>query len=364
MQIEIQEKKKIKCRQFSNDFLGGAGVKCMYELISIREHSRWQRILDMLQISDIYYTSQYFLSALKLDPGEALLFYYKDDDGEVAYPFIKRKINDEDTPYFDVTTPFGYGGPILKTVESSVNLAANFRKAFVEYCKNEKIIAEYIRFHPLIENAQFFNGHLKLSPIYETFSIKLKDYFASIKNTPLPHYESEKDTDLVVKKLGTVRHMFEFLVLYYSAARRREEADSYYFFTNDYFETLISSMGPNLHLFGAYHDNKLVSACYILAMGDTIYFHLEGSLSEADSENTMRTLLLKIAEWGEENYYAYFHLGGDFQGDTNRERKVKRRIANSKPAIFYIGQQVHDQQTYNKLVSLEDNDIVRRYRNV
>lgn len=333
----------------------------MYELISIQEHSRWQRILDILQISDIYYTSQYFLSALKLDPGEALLFYYKDEDGEVAYPFIKRRVNDEDTPYFDVTTPFGYGGPILKSGKNHTNLAANFRKAFVEYCQNEKIIAEYIRFHPLKENARLFKDHLKLSPLYETFTITLKDYFTAKKKKQL---SNEEDSELVVKKLGTVRHMFEFLVLYYSAARRREEADSYYFFTNDYFETLISSMGSNLHLFGAYQENKLVSACYVLAMGDTIYYHLEGSLSELESESTMRTLLLKVAEWGEENYYAFFHLGGDFQGEQNKDRQIKKGIANCKPAVFSIGQKIHDLQAYNNMVSCEDEDIIRRYRNI
>lgn len=336
----------------------------MYELISIQEHSRWQKILDILQISDIYYTSQYFLGALKLDPGEALLFYYKDEDGEVAYPFIKRQISDEEIPYFDVTTPFGYGGPILKTVKNQTNLAANFRKAFVEYCRNEKVISEYIRFHPLKENAKSFKSHLKISPLYETFTIKLKDYLTSRKKLQASTEEGENDSELVIKKLGTVRHMFEFLVLYYSAARRREEADSYYFFTNDYFETLISSMGSNLHLFGAYHENKLVSACYILALGDTIYYHLEGSLSEVDSEKTMKTLLLKVAEWGEENYYAYFHLGGDFQGETNRESHMKREIANCEPAIFSIGQQIHDHQIYNNMLPLEEEDIKRRYRNV
>ncbi|OHX52536.1 hypothetical protein [Planococcus faecalis] len=49
----------------------------MYELIAIQDRSRWQKILDKLQITDIYYTSQYFLGALKLDPGEALLFTIK-----------------------------------------------------------------------------------------------------------------------------------------------------------------------------------------------------------------------------------------------------------------------------------------------
>lgn len=336
----------------------------MYELISIQEYSRWQRVLDILQISDIYYSSQYFLGALKLDPGEALLFYYKDEDGEVAYPFIKRCISDENTPYFDVTTPFGYGGPILKAGKNHSKLAANFRKAFVEYCQSEKIIAEYIRFHPLKENAQFFKDHLKISPLYETFTIKLKDYFTSNKKKQLPNGSAEQDSDLVVKKLGTVRHMFEFLVLYYSAARRREEADSYYFFTNDYFETLISSMGPNLHLFGAYQENKLVSACYVLAMGDTIYYHLEGSLSEMESEKTLRTLLLKIAEWGEENYYAFFHLGGDFQGEATKDKQIKRGIANCEPAVFSIGQQIHDLQAYHNTGSFDDKDIIRRYRNI
>ena len=337
----------------------------MFELISVQEHSRWQKILDSLQITDIYYTSQYFLSALKLDPGEALLFYYKDEEGEVAYPFIKRHINNSrENFYFDITTPFGYGGPVVKAKNDYVKLVANFRGSFAAYCNKEKIIAEYIRFHPLKENALLFKEHLKLSALYETFTIKLKDYFASEATTQLSNGSFEKDSDLVIKKLGTVRHMFEFLVLYYSAARRREESDSYYFFTNDYFETLISSMGPNLHLFGAYHDNKLVSACYVLSMGDTIYFHLEGSLSDADNEKTMQLLLLKVAEWGEENYYAYFHLGGDFQGDVYSGKPVKKELANCKPEVFYIGQKVYDQEVYNQLVALEDNDIVRRYRNV
>lgn len=337
----------------------------MFELISVREHSRWQKILDSLQIADIYYTSQYFLSALKLDPGEALLFYYKDEEGEVAYPFIKRHLsNSRENAYFDITTPFGYGGPVIKAENDYEKLVANFRGSFAAYCKKEKIIAEYIRFHPLKGNALFLKEHLKLSALYETFTIKLKDYFTSSTATQVSNRNFEKDSDLVIKKLGTVRHMFEFLVLYYSAARRREESDSYYFFTNDYFETLISSMGPNLHLFGAYHDNKLVSACYVLSMGDTIYFHLEGSLSDADNEKTMQLLLLKVAEWGEENYYAYFHLGGDFQGDATSGKPVKKELANCKPEVFYIGQKVYDQEVYNHLVALEDKDIVRRYRNV
>ncbi len=325
----------------------------MYELISIQEHGRWQRILDVLNITDIYYTNQYFLSALKLDPGVAVLFYYKDEDGEVAYPFIKRIVNDEDVTVFDATTPYGYGGPVVKVKKDQQRLVNSFRKEFVAYCYKEKIIAEYIRFHPLKHNDQLFKDHLRISAVFETFTINLKDYSIPI----------QINQDLIVKKLGTVRHLFEFLVLYYSSVRRKEETDSYFFFTNDYFEALISSMGSNLHLFGVYHENKLVSACYVLAKGDTIYYHLEGSLPEVDYPKTMRTLLEKIAEWGKENYYTSFHLGSDFYGAINGGNSIKKELANCKPVMFTIGQQVYDQEIYNRLASLEDEDIIRKYRN-
>lgn len=333
----------------------------MYELVSVRNQVRWHKILDLFKIADIYYTAQYFLSAIKLDPGEPLLFYYVDEDGEIAYPFIKRAINDEDTTHFDITTPFGYGGPLLNIKGDSSRLIANFRKTFVEFCSKEKIIAEFVRFHPLNDNASFFEDHLKLYPMYETFTIDLK---ARPANETKSHKTQSTDSSeqITIKKLGTVRHMFEFLVLYYSAARRREEADSYYFFTNDYFEALISSLGPNLHLFGAYKEDKLVSACYVLTMGDEIFHHLEGCVSSREESTIWKSLLLKIAEWGQDNYFSSFHLGGNFQGTNDYSRKVKQEISNTKPSAFYIGQHVYDIPAYNKLVCATETDLIKRYK--
>lgn len=327
----------------------------MYKLVSIQEHIKWQEILDALDIQDIYYTTQYFLSALKLDPGEAYLFYFQCADGEVAYPFIKRKVNEKEPHCFDIATPFGYGGPILKIRADSASLVTNFRKEFLDFCKNEQIIAEFIRFHPMRGNAEFFENHMQLLPLYETYSVDLKKWEnqTTLKNKDFPKVE--------IRKLGTVHHMFEFLVLYYSNARRREEADSYYFFTNDYFEALVSTLGPNLHLFGAYIEEKLVSACYVIGMGKIIHFHLEGNVPEGEKYQADRELLSKVAEWGLDNYYDEFHLGGSMDSDLG---DAKREIANMPASIFFIGKYIHDQQLYNRFISLDNDDIIRRYRNI
>ena len=337
----------------------------MYELVSIHERSRWQKVLDLLRISDIYYSNQYFMAATKLDPGEPLLFYYKDHEGEIAYPFIKRRIASEENEYFDITTPFGYGGPLTKGKKNNPLLIANFRKAFTEYCHEEKIIAEYIRFHPIMENAHLLKNYVKLIPLYETFSMDIHPRKKEGKKELVSGKDMETDgiSKLVIKKLGTVRHMFEFLVLYYLTIRRREEADSYYFFTDDYFETLISSLGPNLHLFGAFQKNKMISACYVLTSKDRIYHHLESSLEDSDTE-AMKLLLLKIAEWGEENHFKSFHLGGDFKGERQQESRLKQDLSNSKPHTFYIGHHIYDEETYNRLMPPEEQDIIKRYRNI
>lgn len=328
----------------------------MYEVISLQDKMRWQGILDHMQVSDVYYSREYFWSALILDPGEALLFYYSDGDGEVAYPFIKRPIEGELQGYYDVSTPFGYGGPIIRSRQDSAVLIAKFREEFCSFCREQQIIAEYIRFHPLQGNALPFKGHLKLIPMYKTFTKKLE-------LDDLLKERSGKQ-EVVIKKLGPVRHMFEFLVLYYSEIRRRDDADSYYFFTDDYFEALITALGPHLHLFGAYLENRLVTACYVLGTENILYHHLEGSLPGERINEARMELFLRIAEWGAENRFALYHLGSDYKGDIQAAESIKEKFANLDPDLYYIGEKIHDAQIYEKLIKTEEVDTAKRYRNV
>lgn len=336
----------------------------MYEILTLNERDEWQRVLDLFQITDVYYSSYYFTSAMKLDPGESLMFYYTDEEGTIVYPFIKRKLEGNEDGYFDITTPFGYGGPVAIVKKNVAVLIANFINAFSDYCREANIVAEFIRFHPLRENALLFASHYNLLPLYKTYTIQLNPlHKRHILMEENGHDESE-ESGIVIKKLGTVRHMFEFLVLYYSEVRRREETDSYYFFANDYFETLISSLGPNLHLFGAYDKNTLVSACYVLTAGDTIYHHIEGSLEEVDSTDAFKNILQKIAEWGEDNNFVFFHLGGDYKGDLSHDKKIKEELSNLENSMFFICENIHNPEIYKKFFADGETDIIKRYRNI
>lgn len=333
----------------------------MYELVSASQTNRWQQILDLFNITDIYYSCEYFLSALKLDPGEAILFYFVDDagQGEVAYPFIKRQMKEEEFSFYDITTPFGYGGPVLKVNGDGYRLAANFLAGFSKYCQAEKIIAEFIRFHPLLNNAEFFKDELELISVCNTHTLSLQNF--SPQNAV---GDREAAAEYTIKKLGTVKHMFDFLVLYYSTIRLNEEKDSYYFFTNDYFESLVSALGSNLQLFGAYKGNKLLAACYLLAKGGVIYHHLSGKAEGVEVPGAEEALLEKIAVWGAENNYLQYHLAGKQIGISGQSETTREPSYATAASTYYIARLVHDQEVYKALHPLEETELIKRYGNV
>lgn len=335
----------------------------MYELVFASHIQRWQQILDLFNIRDIYFTRDYLISALKLDPGEAMLFYYTDEEGhgEILYAFIKRKLEKGGNSYYDITTPFGYGGPVLRASNDAEKLTANFLNIFSEYCRGEKILAEFIRFHPVLNNSAYFKEELELIPVYETHTINLESVPLGGEGTAAsPDDETEKN-GLSFRKLGTVKHMFDFLILYYSTIRGNDEKDSYYFFTNDYFEGLVSSLGPDLHLFGIYKENKLLVATYVLAKGETIYHHLSGKSEEGIPPEAESELLYGIAEWGASNGFRYFHIANRKMIPVQAEEKL---IKNSRVSPYSIARRIHEPELYSSYNPPGKSELIKRYGNV
>lgn len=333
----------------------------MYELVSASQTNRWQEILNLFSISDIYYSYEYLVCALKLDPGDANLFYYIDDSGqgEIVYPFIRRQLSEENSIFYDITSPFGYGGPAVKVIGDAKKLVSRFLSAFSGYCKNEKIVTEYIRFHPLMHNAEFFKNEMKLIAVCDTYTLPL----IFLKDKGDPDGNKEEEPRYIIKKLGTVKHMFDFLVLYYSTVRQNEDTDSYYFFTNDYFESLVSALGPNLHLFGAYKGNKLLTASYLFTKGEVIYHHLSGMSEDADQAEVQKEMLASIAEWGTEHNFRYLHIAGK-QAATYKDSKTdKNETDDSAKSIYYIARQIHEPEIHKEHQPLDETELIKRYGN-
>ena len=129
---------------------------------------------------DIYFRQEYAQLCAFIDDGTAEEFVFQGKNGFVRNQFIKREIPMlvEGKQYYDIVTPYGYGGPVINCSEDADKeaLLQEFEAAFAAYCQEQHIVSEFIRFHPLYENAQDFQSVYDACPIRKTVGTNLADY--------------------------------------------------------------------------------------------------------------------------------------------------------------------------------------------
>src|SRR5699024_6804917 len=74
----------------------------------------------------------------------------------ITHSAIKREIQTtiEGEKYYDLISPYGYGGPIIHDYSNKQKLIEEFNECFSIYCNNNNIVSEFIRFHPVVKNHQ------------------------------------------------------------------------------------------------------------------------------------------------------------------------------------------------------------------
>ncbi|HJE79559.1 MAG TPA: hypothetical protein K8V28_02790, partial [Enterococcus gallinarum] len=129
---------------------------------------------------DIYFEDNYGRLYEK-KPSEIFeKFVLKNEYGCVTNKFIKRiipiQLNDSQDKFYDIITPYGYGGPIIESLNSpsyKEKLIESYNKAFRNYADDNNIVSEFVRFHPIVRNAEDFNSIYQIKVDRTTFGTDL-----------------------------------------------------------------------------------------------------------------------------------------------------------------------------------------------
>ncbi|TWT24355.1 GNAT family N-acetyltransferase [Planomicrobium sp. CPCC 101110] len=342
--------------------MGGCNMqkqeKSLLMIMDAKDSAHWNSIIDGFSDKDIYFYFEYIMSSLSLDDGEALLFLFESENGKIAYPAVKRKVTAKtNVELYDITTPYGYGGPLMEVYCNRKCLISEFREAFNEYCSTHCIVSEFVRFHPLLSNHRGFEEEMEIVPLSHTIEINLQQEGNLLDRLPGKNRNMIRKAlknDVEVKKVDIGSYLGEFLSMYY-ATMDRNRASGFYYFTEEYFKETIKLFGPDLHLFGAFLEGQMISSTLILTKGNFMHYHLSGSAREYQHLGANNVLLYEVAKWGEENGMQRFHLGGGYSGDGDSLFRFKKSFSSSEPLQFCIGKKIHNPNYYHMLVL--ENDI-------
>jgi lipid II:glycine glycyltransferase (peptidoglycan interpeptide bridge formation enzyme) len=289
--------------------------------------------------------------------GEAFLFvYYQSPKDIVIYPFLKRSL--WQTPgfenvklnLFDITSPYGYGGYLRNS--ELVNME-QFSDCFCEYCKENNIVSEFIRFHPIIENVKYVPKNVDIKKYNQTIVIELnqseENIWKSMNQTCRNKIRKAIKNNIRIYFDENHKGLDEFNK-YYINTMKRLGADFYYYFNQQWFYKMIKLLKNQVLLFHAYLEDKIIASAMFLVNYPYIHYFLTGTLFEARQLATMNLLLHEVAMWAKRKGLKYFHLGGGcFPNDSLFRFKAS---FSSSRRDFYIGGVVHHREYYEYLCNL------------
>ncbi|ETP67577.1 hypothetical protein G159_16890 [Planococcus glaciei CHR43] len=327
-------------------------------------------------MADLYFHENYGRLYEEMENGSCEVFEFNHQLGLIKHMFIKREIPIVvgGKTYYDIVTPYGYGGPLIVSCVpgSQKELADKFLHAFSEYCAQNDIISEFIRFHPVLSNAEDFMDCYEISYIRNTVGTQLKEYEDPVQK------EFSKSTRKNIRKAleAGVQYRYtvnppdvtEFKAIYHRTMERNN-ADSYYYFDDAYFDKLLQFFGETILMVEVLYDGQVIGIGLNYVYGDNIHTHLSGTLEEFHHLSPAYILQYALALWGKEHGYELIHDGG---GRTNslddKLYMFKKQFGKNTTFKFYVGQKIWNSHVYDELCKLvgieQETEYFPAYRSV
>lgn len=306
--------------------------------------------------SDIYFTKEYVKVNELIEAGEAKFFEIKSKNGHITHSAIKRQIHTtiDGEQYFDLISPYGYGGPVIHDYTNREKLISDFKDCFSIYCANNNIVSEFIRFHPLFQNQEDMAGIYDSFYLRETVGTDLKrfdDVFQSEFSSSARRIIRKilKDKRLSYTVHFGLDNVEDFLDIY-NTTMNRNGASHFYYFNKEYFYALKDKMRNNLMTISVHLDGQIITMGLYFLSAKTIHEHLIGTKPEYLKFSSAYLLKYAAMQWGKENGYDLIHYGGGLSNaDDDPLFLFKKRFGKETAFKFHIGRKIWNDEVYDKL---------------
>jgi hypothetical protein len=309
---------------------------------------------------DIYFREEYAKIYELNGEGKTTIFTWEGELGKVRYIFLKREINLLKEKYYDIITPYGYGGPQFfpKEHKNLRDLIFKFKEHFEDYCSKNRIISEFIRFHPLLKNHSLMEIYMNIINIGDTINLFLSsedDIMLNMKKSSRYSIRKAVEKGMKVERDNSDKSWNNFIDLYYQTMNRNQ-AKEYYYFSKTYFGNIRSLLKERAQIFNVVYENKVISSMLVLVGEQFIHSHLLGIASEYRKERFGRFFDYNIALWGLRRGCKHYHLGGGYGGREDSIFKYKKSLAKNGRLSFYVGNKVHNKKVYDELSKIHEKN--------
>jgi hypothetical protein len=326
----------------------------------------WNKFLNTIpdDKKDIYYLADY-VNLYKNKVCEPKCFIYKSKDNIFFYPFIKRSILK--TKYYDLITPYGYGGAIMKNNDSEFTLSA--LKNLTNYINENNIISEQIKFHPLLKNYEIYkktNSH-KIYMACNTVTIDCANEINFMWSKIYKKSNKEKIKKIQNKKAkiffsNNKSSIIKFREIYNNNLKNINAKKKYYF-ELEYYYSFLNNLNNNFFIAHLEIENEILASQLVIYDKNYGHTHLQGTSIKGKKLGVTNLLKHEVIMKAKEMKLKYLHFGGGRTDDENDSLlKFKKGFSNTL-SEFFIAEKIYNNNIYNDLIIDTNDKMFYSYRN-
>lgn len=327
----------------------------------------WNAILDQVDTYDFYHTFDYHHISKEINTEIPVLVTYTCKDVLIAIPFLLRSI--EKTAYFDLTSIYGYAGPLSKNLSITFD-NFNFINELQAYFKSKNIVSVFSRLHPYFQEQKIIlNGFGNIVSLGRVVNI----------DVTLPLEESrriyQRSLKTQVNKLRrqcnvftakTKEDVLEFVDIYLESMKRLN-ASSNYFFDSEYFLSFFeqTDFKTEILLVKELENQKIIAGSMFVKTNGIVQFHLSGARTDYLHFRPSKLILDEMRVNATNQGFKYYNLGGGLGGKEDSLFKFKSSFSKDF-RDFQIWRYVVNKKAYDELSeknsSLNNGDYFPSYR--
>jgi len=304
---------------------------------------------------DIYHLSGWLQSSALIDDGVPQGVVATYDNYKIFFPIIVRRI---DNQYWDATSTYGYGGPVIDTVlnDDEIN---DLMQAVKNFLAEQGCVSWFIRLHPILNQAWAVDvgttvehGPTLVSDLTQTEEALWQE----TRNQHRRGIRKALKAEVVAKVETISADNIRVFAEIYRETMTSVAASDYYLFNDAYFYSLYKNLPQRLLVITAYKDDVAIASSIQTTCHETkiMQFHLGGTLNDYRDLQPSKLITHVARTWGREAGYNYLHLGGGVGANQDSLYDYKKGFSSNE-LVFKTHRVITNPKKYQALINAAEH---------
>jgi hypothetical protein len=244
----------------------------------------------------------------------------------------------------DWQSPYNYGGPLAVALEGA-QLATGWT-AFDEVARRRRVIAEFVRFHPVLANHHSYPGVVRPDRPVVLVDLTVKDLLGSYSGRARTAVRKALSNGLQLHWISS-EHARAAFPGFYREAMRRIGANDSYFFPDGYFERLLTLRFARV--LSVQRDAEPLAMGVFLFAPRIVEYHLSASSPAGRRLGATNLLVHGAAQEARDSGSASLYLGGGTDARSDNPLLQFKRSFAPADLRFCFGSRVYAERAYAAL---------------